>query len=281
MIVLCAGIDSGNVLLDLVSQLSALRTELRTERTELRTELGSVKQQVGDVVAALKEGSESGFSAMSPTGGQYQAYVDSQVDDLLERYCGLTNAGGRRGISKPDPASGDMEWDGRPSVILASDWTPPAFNLQFTVYGHTVYSPPLAVASRTMTPTKLSPPAQYFGVLEYTAHSEWWRDIYDGKKRLRKGLLQRLEERLAVCIQRYLAAGNPLTDDARDVVAVVGVASPIDNRGDVEAVLSEAACPFTQLKRMMHAGRFVHFCLPAAVLMRSPPAVPPPVAGAE
>lgn len=88
----------------------------------------------------LKEGSESSFSVISPTGLQYQELVDSQVNSLLENYCGLVDAGGRRGIAESDPASGDMERDARFSMKLASEWAPPAFNPQFTVYGnHTAY----------------------------------------------------------------------------------------------------------------------------------------------
>jgi hypothetical protein len=233
--------------------------------------------------AELKEHSES-FSVVSPTGPQYEAFIDGQISELLERYCGLRDAGGRRGIPVSDPASGGQQWDGRFSVLLLPGWTAPAPVLQFTVYGSfTAFQrPPLgSMAPRHISPTKSFPPAHYFAIMEYTAHSEWWRDIYDDKhKVIRNNLLSRLEKRLAITLQRFKAAGNPQQSTILDAVAAVGVVSDVDNKSNVDNVMGGGShCPHPLLRDMMQAGRFVHFTVLAAMQGRQLPASSSPVAG--
>ena len=239
------------------------------------------RQALASLQAELRDHSE-GYSVLSPTGAQYETVVDNQINELLARYCGLSDAAGRRGIPASDAAAGELQWDARLSVMLREDWSAPVPDLQFTVYGRfNIFQRPLPTAPRTLTPTKGYMPAHFFAVFEYTSHSEWWRDIYDrAHRRIRSGLLQRLEERLAIALQRFLAAGNAPTSTVLDAVAAVGVVSQVDNRADVENVLSAHGHAHVLLASMMHAGRFVHFSVPAAVQVRPLPAAasPGPVA---
>jgi hypothetical protein len=250
--------------------------------TEVKLSLEAQGKALAELQAELKEHSE-GFSVVSPTGGQYQTFIDGRINELLEHFCGLRDAGGRRGIPASDPASGNIEWDGRFSVMLLPDWTAPVADLNFTVYGGftSFHRPPLeGMQTRRLSPTKSYPPAHYFAVMEYTAHSEWWRELFDkGKKTIRRSLLSRLEERLVITLDRFKAARNPRKSTILDAVAAVGVVSPVDNKANVDSVMGGgSSCPYPLLYQMMFAGRFVHFTVPAALQVRQPPLASSPVA---
>ena len=254
------------------ASLQATLGELATSLAALST-LPDKVASLSAKVDELKEGSDS-FSIVSPTGQQYENIVDSQISGLFQRFCGLVDAKGRRGISDTDTAGDGLQWDGRFSVVTDTAWVAPPFNHQLVVYGnHRSYRQPAVVELRSLSPAKSFPPAQYFAVAEYTAHSEWWRDIFDeSKRRIRHGLLSRLNERLFKCLKRFHEAGNPLTEDATLVVAVVAVVSPMDCKANVEATLCKPDCPYTHLRSMMDAGRFIHITVPSVVQMRSPTA---------
>jgi hypothetical protein len=224
------------------------------ENAVVRAELGVIKAAMTDA-----------DTFVSPTGVQYEAAADRDIDGLLERYCGLrVLPSGRRVIASTDAASGGFQWDGRFSVTLIIDSWEPAVDASFNIYGGGAFlRPPPPEPMRQLTPTKPDR-AHFFAVFEYTMYHDWWSHVtvepVNGRKSERKAMSGRLEVRLAQCLKRFNdVPGNARTSDILDVVAVVGVVSQIRCEEAVTELLSAKECPFPLLQRMFRARRFVHF----------------------
>ena len=247
--------------------------ELRAQGTQLGARLDAIQ-------ASLQLGDAESF--MSPTGKQYEVFVDGLIDDWLMQYCGLRIADeSRRGIPASDVAAGNMQWDARFSVTLVRGWVspPPAELPRFFVYGARgsgAYSPPGQLAAlRKLSPTKPSADAEYFAILEYTRFPGWneeWKGTSSGKAR--KALLPRLETRLHVAWERVKSAGQSCEsascESVLGAVALVGVVGEYACRESVETQLSNPACAWPLLREMYNAGRFVFFHCTAVVPIGSP-----------
>ena len=225
--------------------------------TALQESVGDVRQEVAELRRA--HDADDDVSFVSPTGKQYEAFVDTKVDDWLRDFCGLSIVmNSRRGLASTDLAAGGLQWDARFSVVCDSSWKAGDRSSFFFVYGGNQYQRPEKLpAPRHLSPTKVAA-AEYFAVLEYTRipgrHEGWRSDT--GKTR--KALLPRLEQRLAICLQRAGAAGI-VASSILDIVAVVGVVGENVCQEAVEAQLSKADCPFANLQAMFTARRFVFF----------------------
>jgi hypothetical protein len=215
-------------------------------------------------------------SWMSPGGPAYESIVNSHIDEWLHTFCGLRIvASGRRGIPATDEAADGQQWDARFSVLVDTPLSPSphADPEMFYVYGGGVYTAPSAPPLRTLSPSKRgeAPDAHFFSVLEFTSHPDWtddWKQTRTGKTR--KGLPPRLEKRLAICLERFKAAGNPPESTVLDAVALVGVVSTCKCQESMEALLASPECPWPSLKKMYEARRFVFFyCFVASPRARS------------
>jgi hypothetical protein len=133
------------------------------------------------------------------------------------------------------------------------------------VFGGADYAQPDPLpAPRNLSPLKPLA-AEYLAMLEFTRVENWyetWKS--ESGEKVRKGLLERFERRLAICGQRARAAEpSQVVATALDVVALVGVVGEFPCREGVEALLSKADCPYPELQRMFAARRFVFFVLRA------------------
>ena len=235
--------------------------------TALQESVGDVRQEVGDVrqeVAELRRAhdADDDVSFVSPTGKQYEAFVETKVDDWLRDFCGLSIVmNSRRGLASTDPAAGGQQWDARFSVVCNLSWAGGARSSSFFVYGGHLYQRPEKLpAPRHLSPTKVAA-AEYFAVLEYTRFPGWHEGWKSDTGKTRKALLPRLEQRLAVCLQRAGAAGIAASN-ILDIVALVGVVGEDLCQEAVEAQLSSPDCPLAHLQAMFMARRFVFFqCL--------------------
>ena len=223
---------------------------------------------------------DEALSYVSPSGRQYETYIDSQMDVWLARHCGLTIvAGSRRGIPSSAAGAGSMQWDGRFSVMCTAGWRSVARSLtsDFYVYGDYLYyqRPPAKLELRKLSPNK-EMNAQYFAVLEYSRWGDWTHSWVNDQTppRSRSALPPRLEKRLAVCCQRAREAwGSTEVPDVLDVVAVVGVVGEDSCLEAVEELLRAPTAELRLLKKMHQAGRFVFMRCLFAVTNRVMPCV--------
>lgn len=246
---------------------------MRHELSDVRRELSDMRraQEAADVV-----------SLTSPTGKHYELFVESQIDEWLLRFCGVTPvAGSRRGLPPSDSAAGGVQWDARFSVVCDPSWVqPPPHSPAFLVYGGYAYERPVKLPTRHLSPTK-AVEAEYFVVLEFTRFPGWHESWKSESGKKRKALLPRLEQRLAICVERAKAAGIHVADVC-DVVAVVGVVAEDACREAVEAQLGAESCPHAHLRKMYARRRVVFFYCAAAVpvgatvLARTPDSAAPP-----
>ena len=237
--------------------------------------MGDVRQEVGDVrqeVAELRRAhdADDDVSFVSPTGKQYEAFVETKVDDWLRDFCGLSIVmNSRRGLASTDPAAGGQQWDALFSVVCNLSWAGGARSSSFFVYGGHLYQRPEKLpAPRHLSPTKVAA-AEYFAVLEYTRFPGWHEGWKSDTGKTRKALLPRLEQRLAVCLQRAGAAGIAASN-ILDIVALVGVVGEDLCQEAVEAQLSRPDCPLAHLRAMFMARRFVFFQCVAAIPVGAP-----------
>ena len=242
---------------------------------DVRQEVGDVRQKVGDVrreVADLRRAldADDDVSFVSPTGKQYEAFVDTKVDDWLRDFCGLSIVmNSRRGLASTDPAAGGQQWDARFSVVCNLSWAGGARSSSFFVYGGHLYQRPEKLpAPRHLSPTKVAA-AEYFAVLEYTRFPGWHEGWKSDTGKTRKALLPRLEQQLAVCLQRAGAAGIAASN-ILDIVALVGVVGEDLCQEALEAQLSRPDCPHAHLRAMFTARRFVFFQCVAAIPVGAP-----------
>ena len=269
-------------------ELAAGQQELAAGQLELaagQQELAAGQQELKSDVLAIKSelAHDDASSWMSPGGPEYERVVNDNIDEWLVTNCGLrVVATGRHGIAATDAAAGGVQWDARYSVVLVSPWKQPrAGSDTFYVYGGGNYvrpEPPPQL--RIVSPSKRgqAPDAHFLTVLEFSSYDGWTRDWTEaGTKKVRKGLPQRLEARLAICLERFTEAGNAATS-VLDAVALVGVVSMRKCQESMEALIADQACPWPLLKKMFVAKRFVFFyCFTASPRARS--IVQGPVAG--
>jgi hypothetical protein len=248
-----------------------LRAKVDATSGELRAKVDATSGELRAEIEALRLAQETDdFSFVSPTGKQYETFVDSKIDAWLADQCGLEVMAARRGIPQTDEAALGVQWDARFSVLCPAEWEqPPPSALMYT-YGGGQYARPASIPLRQISPTK--PLAEYFTVLEYTRFPGWTVTWKSESGQVRKSLLLRLEERLLKCIQRAGAAGVENTA-VLNLVAAVGVVGEDRCQESVEAILSKADCPHVNLRLLFLARRFVFFlCMPvvpvgAAVLL--------------
>lgn len=235
-----------------------------------------VKAGLADVKSAMNDAA----TFVSPTGQQYEADADKDIDGLLERNCGLRIIAtvGPRSIPATAPESGKIQWDGRFFVTFCEKALPAISSC--TVYGGGEYKRPISVQLRSLSPTKAAK-AQYFAVFEYTLYYDWYADVRivsGGSTRTRDSLLPRLEKRLNLCMRRYNdTPGNAYTDDVLQVVAVVGVVSQSGHVQTVGDILASGDNSLKLLKTMYKHHRFVHFqkasMIPQAAPMQLAPSL--------
>jgi hypothetical protein len=99
------------------------------------------------------------------------------------------------------------------------------------------YTRPDSVSARHVTPTKLSgaqspPSAHYLAIVEATVSLKWTRSSS------RPGLFVRLEERLRLTLVRARSESVPNVITITDLVAVVGVAAPLEYTESVCDIMS-------------------------------------------
>jgi hypothetical protein len=255
-------VDATSAKVDATSaKVDATSAKVDATSGELRAEMGALR-------LALET---DDFSFVSPTGKQYETFVDSKIDAWLADQCGLEVMAARRGIPQTDEAALGVQWDARFSVLCPAEWEqPPPSALMYT-FGGGQYARPASIPPRRISPTKQTL-AEYFAVLEYTRFPGWTATWKSDSGLTRKSLLPRLEERLLRCIQRAGAAGVGDTS-ILNLVAVVGVVGEDRCQESVEATLSKADCPHDNLRKLFLERRFVFFyCTPmlptgAAVLL--------------
>ena len=117
----------------------------------------------------------------------------------------------------------------------------------------------------TSATTKLERPqrpliaAHYLAILEMTTARKWTHS--SGGLRGREGLLERLEKRLAISLDRAHSQDLVREKNILELVAVVGVVAPEPYSDSVRERMSKAdALPL--LKKMMDASRFVFVKIP-------------------
>lgn len=210
------------------------------------------------VKAAL--GGDGASSVVSPSGKAYERIIDPRVDDWLRDLCGLyVRPGSRRRVPKDDVASGGFDWDARFSVSLVRGWAAPSFVEDFYVYGGGSYMPPPAIQPRALSPAKPMAGTEYIAVVEYTRRPDWTHPWTDHKGVEHKALVQRLEERLAVCVRRAIDAGLRKNAQVDDVVALVGIVGEDDCQASFEDLMSKCGCPQPLLQVLFKARRVVFF----------------------
>ena len=122
------------------------------------------------------------------------------------------------------------------------------------------YVRPEAVVPRVVTPTRTglseAPAAHYLAILQITTTLSWTRPSTH-----REGLLQRLEQRLAISLERAYSSRYITEKKITNLVAVVGVVAPIAFSSSVRDLMGRDFAP-PLLKEMMDAGRFVFIKFP-------------------
>ena len=254
--------DVGKVSAD-VGKVSADVGKVTADVGKVTADVGKVTADVGKVLLAQQEAAAADeMSYMSPSGRAYEELVGTKIDEWLRATCGLiVTVESRRGVASTDPSAGGMQWDARLAVTCARDWVAPPRAATFVVFGGLDYARPDPLpAPRNLSPLK-PVAAEYLAVLEFTRNDNWyetWKS--ESGKKVRKGLLERFEARLAICVQRARAAVPQIAvATALDVVALVGLVGEYSCREGVEALLSKADCPYPELQRMFAARRFVFF----------------------
>jgi hypothetical protein len=179
---------------------------------------------------------------------------------LLER-CGLEIV---RGADTSRSELEGLEWDFCAPVLVASTAPHPnAVPGVFEVFPRRAcYERPAAVAARHVTPTKFAaapdpPAAHYLVIFEATVARKWTH-----RSSAREGLLERLEARLALSLER--AFSHSLCErNVLDLVAADGVVAPAPYSESVRERMGRPDAP-PLLRQMMDASRFVFIGLPKA-----------------
>lgn len=224
-------------------------------------------------LAAIQRGlSETGSSAFTPD--DYESSATSKLPQLLSERCGLRVVSDVA-TSRLESCFGSVqsaECDFRAPV--KADSVPasrPIKACDFHIYpDRSAYIRPSQPSSpRNLMPTThplgSAPPAcRFLAVFEVTKANNWFTKPRAGGT----SLVQRLEERLFVSVERAKAAGatgptgSGLT--VLDVVAVIGVVSPHVCEQPTGRMLPRFRRSLPMLSAMRDAGRFVCIRLPYA-----------------
>jgi hypothetical protein len=194
---------------------------------------------------------------------EYEDQARHKLHEILLSRCGLVVA---RGADVSRAGLGGQEWDFRAPVLFSA--TAPHPNGEPDVFEifprKPSYVRPEAVEARYVTPTKFSgeaspPAAHYLAIFEMTTARKWTHS--SGGSRGHEGLLERLEKRLAISLDRAHSHGYVREKNILELVAVVGVVAPEPYSDSVRERMSRAdALPL--LKKMMDASRFVFIKIP-------------------
>ena len=114
-----------------------------------------------------------------------------------------------------------------------------------------------------MTPSKfrgkpVPPSAHYLAIFEVTVARKWTHSSSKDP-----GLLERLEQRLAISLDRARSAHVAGVERISDLVAVVGVVAPASYTDSVRSRMCKLSAP-PLLKELMDASRFVFIAMPRA-----------------
>ena len=197
---------------------------------------------------------------------QYEDRARAFVSTELLRRCGLEVVAG---VDVTRASLEGRQWDFRAPVTVAGAAAHP--NAEAGVFAvfpsKPSYERPPRVAARTLTPTRFGaaaaePLAHYLALFEFTTAPRWsWR-YKDGGGGGAKTMLWRLEERLAISLERARSADLlGATDGILDLVAAVGVVAPTTCADSVAAQMAKAGAP-PNLSALMHAGRFFALVMP-------------------
>ena len=227
----------------------------------------------GDIAAALKSlavlqrtiiqmlSQPDGTTVLSDP--EYEDQARYKLHEILLSRCGLVVA---RGADVSRAGLEGQEWDFRAPVLFSA--TAPHPNGEPDVFEifprKPSYVRPEAVEARHVTPTKFSgeaspPAAHYLAILEMTTARKWTHS--SGGSSGREGLLERLEKRLAISLDRAHSRGFVREKNILELVAVVGVVAPEPYSDSVRDRMSKADAP-PLLKKMMDASRFVFIKIP-------------------
>jgi hypothetical protein len=192
---------------------------------------------------------------------EYEDMARLKLPSILLDRCGLEVV---RGADASRTVLAGLEWDFRvPVLVAATAPNPNAERGAFEVFPNKAhYERPAAVPARIVTPTKVGtaaepPPAHYLAIFEMTVAPKWTR-----RSSAREGLLERLEARLALSLDRAFSSGV-CERDVLALVAVVGVVAPAPYSDSVRERMSRADAP-PLLRQMMDAARFVFIGVPKA-----------------
>ncbi len=210
------------------------------------------------IVAALRDSGSDAASAATPAA--YEESGRKYLRDNFERHFGLRildTACAQRAEGDIVTDAASFEWDFRVPVNISGS---PSFHTEAPgshIYpAHERYLRPARPArARELTPTKLPSGAatasDFMAIFEITTTRRW-----------SPGLLSRLEQRLAVSLDRARAL-DPGSPHLRilDVVAVIGVIGIDACQASVATLLAtRAGIPL--LKEMADAARFVFILRP-------------------
>jgi exonuclease VII large subunit len=195
----------------------------------------------------------------------YEEQARTMLRDVLRFRCGLKIVHGDRvhRLHGEIPAYAELEvesveWDFRAFVAVDAGPVPyPGKTADFIIYpDHAAYRrPPALIEPRHLSPLKVPLPDDTLGLVacDYVAIFETTTsDNWNKSKGARKSLLQRLEERLRVTLERAKSV-SPMTTSISDVVAVVGVVSPFSCQ---RSMVSDVAA-FPLLAELLDRSRFV------------------------
>ncbi len=208
-----------------------------------------------DILSALTQ--DAATTVLSDA--EYEGRVRTLLPGLLLQRCGLETVAG---VDTQRHAFLGFEWDFSAPVTLAQTAPHSNADADFTVFpSKPHYMRPLAVQARYVTPTKFGgaaepPAAHYLAIVEATVAPKWTRASSS-----RSGLLERLEQRLHVTLDRAVSQSVSGVTDITDLVAVVGVAAPCEYSMSVCDLMSAGTAP-PLLKKLMEAGRFAFFRVP-------------------
>lgn len=206
-------------------------------------------------------------SASAATPVDYEARAVELLPGWLRKRCGLFVVPGPPVHRVTGEIHGvgiipSFEWDFRAPVIsLRNDPQQPRSSATFVIYpSHDAFVRAQPHERRVLSPLKAgidNVAADGLAVFEVTTSHAWAT-----KRSGEKSLLQRLEERLFVLLERAksIDTADHATLTILDVIAVVGVVTP---HALVQAVATQmAGTAYPLLRTLMNSARFVCMVLP-------------------
>ncbi len=225
---------------------------------------------IAAAIAPLAEAQRAIIQLLSQPDGttvlsdpEYEEQARHKLHEILLSRCGLVVS---RNADVSRAGLEGQQWDFRAPVVISATAPHPNGELDiFEIFPQKpFYVRPEVVEERHVTPTKFSgeaspPAAHYLAILEMTTARRWTHG--SGGSRGREGLLERLEKRLAISLDRAHSQGYIKEKNILELVAVVGVVAPEPYSDSVRDRMSRANAP-PLLKKMMDASRFVFIKIP-------------------